>query len=284
LATEAIHAAPAAHELVAPAAWQAIDFISDLHLNYGDPATFALWQRYMQTTPADAVFILGDLFEIWVGDDAVNINLPASGGGSFEDDCAAVLRDTAQRCAVYFMHGNRDFLVGSPPADAARYPRLMSLCGFTLLPDPTVLTFDGRRWLLSHGDALCLADTRYLDFRALVRHAAWQQDFLSRPMAERHAVALQLRRQSEAAQSAVRDAGLPFADVDTDAALAWLEAAGAPVLIHGHTHRPADHDLGQGARRIVMTDWDASPAANPPRAEVLRLVSGSALRRIPLAA
>lgn len=252
-------AAPRFAELVAPAHWRTVDFISDLHLQAGEPATFDAWRRYMADTPADAIFILGDLFEVWVGDDAAF-------APGFEADCARVLAHAAQSRAVYFMHGNRDFLVG---------PGLMAQSRTTLLKDPTVLDFAGHRWLLSHGDELCLGDTDYLRFRAEVRTTAWQQAFLARPLAERRAIARGLRDASE--QRKRSDA--VYADVDADAARGWLASAGATTLLHGHTHRPADHSLAPGLQRIVLSDWDA--AAQPPRAQVLRLTRGGP-QRIPL--
>jgi UDP-2,3-diacylglucosamine hydrolase len=248
---------PDPQELQAPGSWRAIDFISDLHLQAAETATFEAWRHYMAATPADALFVLGDLFEAWVGDDA------ASQPG-FAADCAAVLQATARRLPVFFMHGNRDFLVGDG---------LMRSAGATLLADPTVLGFAGARWLLTHGDALCLADTGYQQFRSQVRNAKWQREFLARPLAERQQLARGLREQSENAQ---RAADAPYAEVDAAAALAWLEAADAPVMIHGHTHRPADHDLGGRYRRVVLSDWDA--AARPVRAEVLRLTAAGARR------
>jgi UDP-2,3-diacylglucosamine hydrolase len=240
---------PAWPVLQAPSSWQIAEFISDLHLQAGEPATFDAWRRYLQATTADAVFILGDLFEVWVGDDAA-----AEPG--FAADCAAVLRSAAQRRPLFFMHGNRDFLVG---------PRLMQSCGATLLGDPTVLVFAGRRWLLTHGDALCLGDADYLRVRKQLRAPAWQQAFLARPLGERIAIAKAARHHSE-----VRKQSDPATtDVDSSAARAWLDAAGAEVMVHGHTHKPADHALGQRKYRVVLSDWDA--AATPPRAEVLRL-------------
>jgi UDP-2,3-diacylglucosamine hydrolase len=255
---------PPIAELHAPPSWGTVDFISDLHLQAGDAATFAAWRNYMESTPADAVFILGDLFEVWVGDDAVGA--AAGAQGSFEGHCAHLLSQTAGRLALFFMHGNRDFLVG---------PDLMALCHTTLLADPTVLGFNGQRWLLSHGDALCLGDVDYLQFRREVRSAAWQRSFLARPLAERQAIARGLREQSEAR----KQSGAPYADVDGNAARAQLQAAKAHILIHGHTHRPAVHDLGNGYSRVVLSDWDAAAAV--PRAEVLRLTA-TGLRRIPL--
>ncbi len=246
-------------ELMAAPTWRVIDFISDLHLQATDAATFDVWQQFMQTTSADAVFILGDLFEVWVGDDALQ-------SGSFERQCADTIRQTAARIPVFFMHGNRDFLVGSA---------LMGLCHTRLLDDPTVLIFAGQRWLLSHGDALCIGDVPYMRFRAQVRSPEWQQAFLAQPLQERQAIARGLRQQSEAR----KQSGAEHADVDLQAARQLLHDAHALRLIHGHTHKPAEHDLGDGMHRVVLSDWDAD--ARPARAEVLRL-SSDGLQRIPL--
>lgn len=236
--------------LKAPPEWRAIDFISDLHLQASERNTFHAWRDYMQSSRADAVFILGDLFEVWVGDDA------ASEPASFEHECAEVLKQAAAMRPVFFMHGNRDFLVGRD---------LMRQCGTTLLADPAVLEFGGTRWLLSHGDQLCLADTDYLKFRVVVRSPEWQQDFLAKPLQERRAIARDLRRQSEALKHSARE----YADVDASAGATWLHDARASHLIHGHTHKPGDHSLGPGLYRIVLSDWDMS--AQPRRGEVVRL-------------
>lgn len=258
-------ASPAFAELPADPAWQTLDLISDLHLEAGEPATLECWRRYLAQTPADAIFILGDLFEVWVGDDAAR-------DAGFEAGCAALLRAATQtpqgqHRPVFFLHGNRDFLLG---ADFA------AQSGLTLLPDPTVLQWQDQRWLLSHGDLLCLADTDYLAFRAQVRTPAWQQAFLAKPLAERRAVARDIRTRSEARKA---DPRAIWADVDDDAARQWLRDAHAHTLIHGHTHRPADHALGDGLQRVVLSDWHAD--ATPPRAEALRL-SPSGAERIPL--
>jgi len=253
-------ALPRFAELPAPANWRTVDFISDLHLQASESATFEAWRGYMAATPADAVFILGDLFEVWVGDDVL-----AQPG--FEAECAAVMRATAQRTPVFFMHGNRDFLAGGG---------LMAAAGTTLLHDPTVLAIHNQMFLLTHGDALCLDDHDYMAFRAQVRATQWQQHFLAQPLAQRQAVARGLRDASETRKRAASD----YADVDATAARAWLAAAGAATMIHGHTHKPAAHDLGDGLQRVVLSDWDA--AAQPPRLQVLRLDAGG-LHRLVLA-
>jgi UDP-2,3-diacylglucosamine hydrolase len=259
MSTSAVPAVPPMAELSAPPAWRAIEFISDLHLHAAEPATFDAWRRYMRDTAADAIFILGDLFEVWVGDDAAT-------EPGFAADCAAVLQATAARASVFFMHGNRDFLVGDG---------FLASCGVTLLDDPTVLTFAGHRWLLTHGDSLCLDDTEYLQFREQVRAPAWQREFLAKPLAQRRATAKAMRAQSEAR----KQSGAVYGDVDAAAAAVWMRAADAQTMIHGHTHRPADHIVGEG-RRIVLTDWDA--AAVPARMEALRL-SAQGVQRVPLA-
>jgi UDP-2,3-diacylglucosamine hydrolase len=252
-------------ELLAPSRWACVDFISDLHLQVSDAPTFEAWRNYLLHTSADAVFILGDLFEVWVGDD-----LLLSSEGAFEQQCADVLRTAAIARDIYILHGNRDFLMGSA---------LMAACGCTLLPEPCVLTFAEQRWLLVHGDAECLDDTDYMQFRAQVRTPEWQHDFLAKPLAERIAIARGIRSQSEARKRS----DTVYADVDFAAANALLDAGRAQRLIHGHTHRPARHDLGAGRERLVLSDWDLGD--QPPRAEVLRLslsaTKSFTLERIP---
>ena len=252
---------PPFEELAAPPHWRTVDFISDLHLQASEPATVAAWQHHLQTTQADALFILGDLFEVWVGDDALREP------GSFEAQGCALLRAATQRLPVYFMHGNRDFLAG---------PDFLAACGITGLADPTVLACGGQRHVLSHGDLLCLDDVDYQRFRIQARSADWQQQFLAQPLATRRAQARGIRQESEAK----KQSGASYADVDGPAAVAWLQAAGAHTLIHGHTHRPAHHVLAPGLQRVVLSDWDA--AALPPRLETLRL-SSAGLERLSLA-
>ena len=257
----AVTTVPRFEELAAPSHWRTVDFMADLHLQATEPATVAAFEQYLQTTDANAVFILGDLFEVWVGDDAIDEP------GSFEARGCAALQAASRRLQLYFMHGNRDFLAGAG---------FLARCGLSGLADPTVLSFCGQRYLLSHGDLLCLDDVDYQRFRLQARSAPWQERFLALPLAERRAQARGIRQVSEAR----KQSAAMYADVDGPAAAAWLRAAGASTLVHGHTHRPAEHALAPGLRRVVLSDWDA--AAQPPRAEVLRL-SASGLERRPLA-
>jgi UDP-2,3-diacylglucosamine hydrolase len=257
--SEEAHALP---ELHADAAWRRIDFISDLHLSADTPRTVDAWANYLRETPAEAVIILGDLFEVWVGDDARF--------EGFEAECAAVLREATQKRYVAFMAGNRDFLVG----DA-----LLQACGVQRLADPTLLAAFSQRVLLSHGDALCLDDVEYQKFRAMVRSPGWQQQFLAQPLEARREYARQVREQSEARK---RSHASPeeWADVDVPEALRWLQSAGSTTLVHGHTHRPATQPLGSGMQRHVLSDWELDHP--PQRAEVLRLSAGG-FQRLPLA-
>jgi UDP-2,3-diacylglucosamine hydrolase len=241
-------ALPAYFEFAAPAHWRAIDFISDLHLCEALPRTFDAWARHLSHTPADAVFILGDLFEVWVGDDAM--------GRAFESHCVDVLADAASRVQLAFMVGNRDFLVGGA---------LLRASGMMALPDPTLLTAWGQPLLLTHGDALCLDDLPYQAFRREVRSSAWQAAFLARPLAERLQIAAQLRRASDERRRFDGDA---MADIDGAEAVRWLHAMGAAEMVHGHTHRPGSSALGPGFKRHVLSDWDLDQGQ---RAEVLRL-------------
>lgn len=235
--------------------WSCIDFISDLHLSVSDPETCEVWRRYLDATPAQALFILGDLFEVWVGDDVLDDD-----GTAFERDCVGHLRRTSQRLPVYFLCGNRDFLAGDS---------LLNRSGMQGLSEPALLQTSGPRVLLSHGDAWCLADHDYMRFRAEVRSTAWQQAFLSRPLTDRLAIARAMRTTSESRKR--EQAG--YADVDEDLAQQWLQACDAEVLVHGHTHKPAMHRLPQGRQRWVLSDWDAR--AVPVRAQVLRWQSGT---------
>ncbi len=246
-----------------------MDVISDIHLNEHEPETVQAWVRYLSGGDFDALFILGDLFEVWVGDDCL------SAAPSWLNDCIGALRSASQRAPVYLMHGNRDFLIGE---------QFHALAGTLALPDPCLLDWSGTRWLLSHGDAWCLDDRDYQRFRAQVRTPEWQSEFLGRSLTERLSIAQQLRQVSKDRKALNGDKPERrfegYADVDSETADEWLQASSAPVLIHGHTHRPAEHPLPGERWRIVLSDWDAQ--AQPPRGEVLRLYPDGRWERRPL--
>jgi UDP-2,3-diacylglucosamine hydrolase len=168
------------------------------------------------------------------------------------------------------MAGNRDFLLGA---------QLRSSVPMEELPDPVALGGFGTRLLLAHGDAWCLEDAPYQAFRLQVRSTPWQRDFLGRPIAERAEVAAGIRQASQARKLSLPDPSL-WADLDREAVVATLEQAGARILVHGHTHRPARHELGAGLERWVLSDWDLDGRA--PRGDVLRwTASGLARHAVP---
>ena len=253
----------ASREIVAPADWRRIDFISDLHLADDTPTGFAAWRDYLLNTPADAVFVLGDLFEAWVGDD--------SRFEGFEARGAAVLTEAATRRKLFFMVGNRDFLLGA---------QMLAACGVEGLPDPTVLSAFGERVLLTHGDAWCSGDVPYQRFRIQVRNAAWQAQVLARPLAERRLMARSLRSESERAAA---DHQGEWFDVDAPTALRAMAENATPTLVHGHTHRPGTEALAAGRLRHVLSDWDLDHGS-APRAEVMRWEAGRWARLSPVAA
>jgi UDP-2,3-diacylglucosamine hydrolase len=254
--------------VTAPADWHCVDFISDVHLQESEPANFLAWRQYLERSPADAIFILGDLFEVWVGDDSISAPQESSliarhEGLHFQDRCCRVLHFCAQQRNVYFMHGNRDFLIGQGFAQN---------CGVQILSDPSLLDFGQTRYLLSHGDALCLSDEAYQKFRATVRSPKWQTDFLATPLQERQLQARMMRTQSEARKKDMAAAGQPWIDIDKPAATKWMDATQSLHFIHGHTHEGRDHAIssaqGQGVRH-VLPDWHASE--KPARGYALRL-------------
>jgi UDP-2,3-diacylglucosamine hydrolase len=240
-------------------AWQHMTFISDLHLQASQVATFQLWRSGLRHLQTDALFILGDLFEVWVGDDIL-----AAPQGDFERQCCEVLRQFSDRIPVFWMVGNRDFLWGEKAAQQS---------GMQTLQDPCVINTVEGRWLLSHGDALCLADTAYQDFRRQVRSAPWQDAFLAQPLTQRLQVARDLRAQSDA----LKQSQTHWVDVDNSAALTLLQAHQANVLIHGHTHQAAIHRLSPTHERWVLSDWDAQ--TTPARAQWLTWQQGLGLSR-----
>jgi UDP-2,3-diacylglucosamine hydrolase len=218
-------------------------FISDLHLQASHPRTAEAFFRFLaeRAAHAERLYLLGDIFEYWAGDDDLD--------DPFNRSVATALRRVSDGgTAVYWLGGNRDFLVGTGFADAA---------GLTLLPEPHVATIGGRQVVLVHGDAQCTDDVKYMAFRAQVRDPAWQSQFLAMPLAQRKAIIAGLREGSRAAHG---EKSYEIMDV-TPAAVAALHAdTGTDVIIHGHTHRPALHEA-DGKRRYVLPDWelDADP-------------------------
>ncbi|RPE77280.1 UDP-2,3-diacylglucosamine diphosphatase [Vulcaniibacterium tengchongense] len=220
-------------------------FISDLHLDAERPQITDLFVRFLrgQARGADALYILGDLFEAWVGDDD-----PSPAGSVVAEELRG-LRSAG--VPVFFIRGNRDFLVG--PAYAQR------AC-MRLLPDPAVVLLYGRPVLLMHGDLLCTDDAAYQQFRAQTRDPQWQARFLAQPLAARLAFAQQARAASQARHGELKRKAMleTITDVTPATVEATLALYGVDMLIHGHTHRPAVHDVdagGRACRRIVLGDW-----------------------------
>ena len=254
-------------EISVPLHWRCVDFISDLHLQASEPPNFLAWQRYLAHSPADAIFILGDLFELWVGDDAAMDSSPSGKlAERFEKQCGDLLAECAKSHKLYFMPGNRDFLIGE---------RFAQACAMQILKDPSVLAFGHQRYLLSHGDELCIDDAPYQKFRAMVRDIDWQAQFLATPVEDRLQRARAMRttslaRQNE--QTQARQERHEWIDIDQPTAAAWMDVAHAKHFIHGHTHEGRDHPIAsqQGVGvRYVLPDWDAS--ASPARGWALRL-------------
>ena len=216
-------------------------FISDLHLCPTRPSITALFERFMRDTAneAEALYILGDLFEYWAGDDDL--------GDRFNSHIAELLSQTAKHgVRVYIMHGNRDFLLGE---------LFMTESGANFLPDPMKIDLYGHPTLLLHGDTLCTDDQDYLAFRAMVREPQWQANFLAKPLAARKAQIEELRRRSET-EKATKAADIMDANLLAIANL--LREHRYPRLIHGHTHRPARHEHrldGMMCERWVLPDW-----------------------------
>ena len=216
-------------------------FIADLHLDPSRPQITDLFERYLadeEVRHADALYILGDLVEAWIGDDD-DAELPARIATA-----TRAVRDAG--VPVYFMVGNRDFLLG--PAFAAR-------AGLTLLDDGTVHDIHGRRTLLMHGDVLCTDDVAYQAVRKQVRTPEWQAQILAMPLQARRAFAAKAREDSKAHTGSTMES---IMDVNADAVAEAMRKAGVTRLIHGHTHRPAVHDFqldGAPAQRIVLGDW-----------------------------
>ena len=216
-------------------------FISDLHLDAERPGVIALFGAFLdgQARGADALYILGDLFEAWVGDDD-----PSHAGAFVAGKLRAL---SASGVPVYFIRGNRDFLLGEAYARRA---------GMRILPDPAVVVLHGEPTLILHGDLLCTDDTAYQQFRAQTRDPRWQAQFLAQPLQARLAFAAQARAASQARHGELVAQGMAdsIGDVAGGTVRAWFARHGLRRMIHGHTHRPAIHVEGD-ATRIVLGDW-----------------------------
>jgi UDP-2,3-diacylglucosamine hydrolase len=215
-------------------------FISDLHIDAAQPAILAQFLEFLRTEAKDAaaLYILGDLFESWIGDDAADAAQSAA--------IAGLSTLTASGVPCFVMHGNRDFLLSR---------RFCEMSGTQLLHDPLIITLYGEAVLVMHGDALCTDDHAYQRLRATVRDVDWQRQFLALSIESRRALAGAARAGSQAHTAAMEHA---ITDVNADSVAMALRDAGTATLLHGHTHRPAIHALevdGRPRTRIVLGDW-----------------------------
>lgn len=217
-------------------------FVSDIHLSDTMPHTMAAFLHFLKEIAphTQQLYLLGDLFEYWPGDDDAEDALA-------KRVIQALKRLTDLGIQLFWIGGNRDFLLGDAFAQQ---------CGMTLLPDPFVANIDRQRVMLSHGDYLCTDDIRYMQFRQMVRQSDWQQAFLQKPLAERKAIIQGMR---EASMRDQQQKSLSIMDVNQDAVRAAIEANSVNLLVHGHTHRPAQHQESWGTR-FVLSDWDFDQA------------------------
>ena len=215
-------------------------FISDLHLEAGRPEIGEQFLSFLgdEARDAEALYILGDLFEVWLGDDDPN---------PYYTSMKVAIRElTDSGVPVFFMHGNRDFTIGEIFSGET---------GVEILDDPVVVDLYGQSVLLSHGDALCTDDVQYQQVRAMTRNPEWQAMMLAKSIEERIAFSIQARKDSMAHSSSV---SAEIMDVNLEAVVATLRQHGTSIMLHGHTHRPAIHDVDLGnqlATRIVLGDW-----------------------------
>jgi len=221
-------------------------FISDLHLDADNPAITQCFLNYLRNAAgSDGLYILGDFFEVWVGDDDRN---------QLTDKVSQALSDLAATgTKIFLMHGNRDFLLGKAYAER---------CSAQLIEDPAIIECYGNTLMLMHGDSLCTRDLEYIKFRKMVRSERWQNDFLDRSLVERHMIAQQTRQQSKEQSS---HKASEIMDVTQQEVLDLLYEKQVNIIIHGHTHRPSVHTIrlqepinGQKeALRIVLGSWDS---------------------------
>lgn len=234
-------------------------FASDLHLDSEAPWAIDAFLKFLGgvARDAEALYLLGDLFEVWVGDDDDNPDNARA--------CAGLAALSASGVRVFALHGNRDFLLGGP---------FETRTGVKLLPDPVKVDLYGVPTLLSHGDVFCIEDTSYQELRSIVRRPGWQRRFLSLPLAARRELANAARAGSKAHTGRT----IPtIMDVNPDAVVRAMRATGTTRLIHGHTHRPDIHELsldGTRAERVVLAPWYEAASCLS--------VSADGLREIPL--
>ena len=234
-------------------------FVSDLHLQVSHPRTAEAFFRFLaeRASHAERLYLLGDIFEYWAGDDDL--------AEPFHQQVIGAIRAVSDAgTAVYWLAGNRDFLVGPGLAEAA---------GLSLLEEPHLIAAGGKRAVLVHGDAQCTADLKYMAFRAQVRDKQWQQQFLGMPLAQRKAIIAGLREGSREAQAGKSYEIMDVAPSAVDALFATTES---DVIIHGHTHRPAVHDT-DGKLRYVLPDWELD--AEPTRGGWIELAADGTITR-----
>ena len=238
-------------------------FVSDLHLSPDTPNTLAAFFAFLQNQAVHAtqLYVLGDLFEYWPGDDDVDSPFP-------QQVCQELKRVSDQGTKIFWLSGNRDFLVGSAFAAAA---------GLTLLNEPHTVEIGDRKILLVHGDAQCTDDTAYMAFRTQVRNTEWQAAFLARPLSERKSIIAGMREDSRAAQ---KEKSMAIMDVNPAQIAALFKTYAVNLLIHGHTHRPDIHHTPEGVR-YVLPDWDCeSSEADKRRGGWIALDSAGELHAI----
>ncbi|MGI4849448.1 MAG: UDP-2,3-diacylglucosamine diphosphatase, partial [Janthinobacterium lividum] len=236
-------------------------FVSDLHLQQAMPNTATAFFAFLaqHAVKTGQLYLLGDLFEYWAGDD--DMETP------FHQQVITALRQVSDAgVALFWICGNRDFLIGQ---------RFAQACAMTLLPDPYALTLAGQHLVLSHGDAACTDDLAYMAFRTQVRDPAWQQGFLSQPLEARKKIIEGVRMGSRAAQ---REKSAEIMDVNPQAITDLFDRTGASTMIHGHTHRPAHH-MHQGRQRHVLSDWDLDRDGMSPRGDWLAMDGDGCITR-----
>lgn len=225
---------------------QTTHIISDLHLCQTKPALFALFEHYMQniTIQSNQLFVLGDLFEVWIGDDCLDIESPNT--QLYRDVISLFKNYSDHHGELFFIHGNRDFLLAE---------EFEKQTGGKLLREPYFLQLSGKKTALMHGDSLCTDDVDYQEFRTMVRNPQWQKEFLSLPMEKRIEIASGLRQQSKDAQV---EKSMEIMDVNQQSVEAFFSQHDIDWLIHGHTHRQATHNFSvnnKKVKRVVLSDW-----------------------------